>query len=78
MSIFIYTWSFLDVVISERQEAQSKKVLMYYKNISIFVFPLISYALYVCYSVALGNFKYDDFHNKDLKDIAFKKSEIVY
>ena len=75
----MYTWSFLDVVLAETQNGKYKNILKYYKHISIFTFPLISYALFVCYCVVAVNYFYDFYHFKlDKAETAFRKRLIIY
>ena len=45
LSIFIYSWSFLDVVLTD-QNHTCRDILSFYKKISIFLTPTVSYAPY--------------------------------
>lgn len=58
VSIFIYTWSFLDVVIYD-QEGYVKKLLIYYKNISIIAVPILIYSLYSFASYKAAQYGYN-------------------
>lgn len=73
MTIFIYTWSFLDVAIAERKIGKTKKVLVCYKYITVFVFPPVSYALYIYSNIEEGILDYDTIHNEDKETITHKK-----
>ena len=50
VSIFIYTWTFLDVVVDNLTEGCIKRCLQNYQKISIITFPMITYGLYFVYS----------------------------
>ena len=41
------------------QDTNCRKVLILYRNISIFIFPLVSYALYIAVSFAYAKYYYD-------------------
>ena len=58
VSIFIYTWTLLDMGIAD-QDTNCKKAMTLYKNISIFIFPLISYAFYIADSLSYASYYYD-------------------
>jgi len=59
---FIYTWEFLEVILAELKVGKTKKILEWYKYLSIFVSPFISYAFYISTNVLEVNY-YHDFFN---------------
>ena len=76
VSIFIYSWTFLEVSVSELQKGKCKTMLLYYRIGTIFVFPLLSYTLFFCWNVSFANLNYYFYHpnvkkflkaNKNLK-----------
>lgn len=61
VSIFIYTWTFLDTLVTDNK-IKNKKGLLYYRNIAIFLFPLISYVLYLAESLTYAHAIYENLH----------------
>ena len=46
VSVFIYTWTFIDAVVAD-QRLRYRKALLLYRNITIFLIPFVSYGLYI-------------------------------
>lgn len=57
LSIFLYTWTFLDSIIIE-EDGCLKRVFVLYRNISIYFFPVVSVGMYVSSVVfyTIGNY----------------------
>ena len=59
VGIFVYTWTLLEMGITDH-DTNCKKAIILYRNISILIFPLISYALYIGVSFAAAKNDYDE------------------
>ena len=66
VGIFIYTWSFLDVVISN-MDGKWKTVLVVYKFATIFAFPIITYAFYFVQSYVWARVQFQYEQTQDFK-----------
>lgn len=74
VSIFIYTWIFLDGVVLD-PKLNCRGLLTPYKNITIFVFPIFSYALYIAIIFVNSKYYYDFFNDINASE---KKSDIIF
>ncbi len=57
VSIFLYTWPYLDVFKDELSE-KYKKIIIVYKTVQIIAFPLITYSMYFSMSYRYANSSY--------------------
>lgn len=62
LSIFIYTWTFLNVAIPDF-EGSIQRTIRIYQVVSIYTLPLITYALYVSTGLAYGYIDYFKFQD---------------
>ena len=80
VGIFIYTWSFLEIVIADLEENRKKKMLNLYRKLTIFLFPLITYGLYfaVSYFDGLYYFQYERKVEQTTLNHIMKEVNILY